>query len=536
MGLSEGNGPGPGGGDQPSLTAQTASGLRWSYLSSMGLAASTLVYTALISRLLSPFAFGLIAMANLVVIFTDFFARMGLAQALIQKPELSKEEIRAGSSAGLALGVLCFAAIWLLAPTISGVFHEPALRPVLRVMGGSFLFTGLGMTGQGLLRRELRIRELSIIRVVTYAFGYLIVGVGLAALGAGVWSIVAGALVSTGSQAIWQLVILRHPIRPVFRREPYRALYGYGVRASGIRLMEYLGNNLDTFVVARIARTALLGQYNRAFFLVTQPLTRHLATALTTVLFPSFSRIQEDTTRARRAYLSVLGLAGIILFPICAGMAVAARELVLVVLGGKWDVAATIVPWFALAGGFNVMSKFSELLTEARAALNKALLLQGCYLLLLGMLLSVAAGFRSHGVWVFAAALAAGEIVRHVAYLGLMRRIVELSTAQVWQSYAPAAFASTGVALGVAVTRGALVGNVPTLWVVAAEVGTGAIALALCVRFCPVPHVRRELRERLSQAGMLGRAGGWRWRLAPLVLGPPRAATAANTAGGAPRS
>lgn len=519
-------------GKQDNLAARTASGLQWSYLSSVGIAVSTLVYTALISRLLSPFTFGLVAMANLVIIFTDFFARMGLAQALIQKPELSKEEIRAGSSAGLALGVLCFAVIWGLASTIGDAFREPALPPVLRAMGGSFLFTGLGMTGQGLLRREMRIRELSVIRMVTYAFGYLVVGVGLATLGAGVWSLVVAALVSTGSQALWQFVILRYPVRPIFRREPYQALYGYGVRASGIRLMEYLGNNLDTFVVARVARTALLGQYNRAFFLVTQPLTRHLAAALTTVLFPSFSRIQDDTARTRRAYLSVLGLASMILFPICAGMAVAAREIVLVVLGGKWDIAATIVPWFALAGGLNVMSKFSELLTEARAELNKALILQGCYLLLFGTLLFVAASFRAHGVWVFAAALAAGEIARHVAYLVLVRRVVGLSAGQIRDSYMPAAFTSIGVALAIAIVRTALVGHVPILWVFAAEVGTGVIALALCVRFCPFPQVRRELRARLSAAGAFGLAGGLRQRLITLVLGPSRTATEPYAGGG----
>lgn len=508
------------GGRRETLTAQTASGLRWSYASSLGLAVSTLAYTALISRVLSPVAFGLVAMANLVVLFTSFFTRMGLAQALIQKTELSDEEIRAGATAGIVLGAACFGAVWLSAPLISGLFHEPALPPVLRAMGMSFLFAGLSMTGQGLLRRQLRFRELAIIRLGAYVLGYLVVGVGLAILGAGVWSLVAGTVVWTASQAVWQYARLCHPVRPVFTWQPYRALYGYGVRSSGIRLMEYLGSNLDTLTVARVASTALLGQYNRAFYLVSLPLRNHLGQAITTVLFPGFSRIQEDTARARRAYLCLLSLGGIVLFPVCAGFAVAAQELVLVVLGPKWDVAATIVPWFALAGGLTVMSKLSELLTEARGELNKALLLQGSYLLVLGALLWVALSFQSQGLWVFGAALAAGEVIRHVAYLGLVRRIVDLPIRQIWRSYAPAAFASGGVALAIAVTRSALVQSAPAVIVLAAEVATGAVALALCIRLCPLPGIRRQLRSRLWAAGLLGRAGGLRWRLAPLVLGP----------------
>ena len=110
------------------------------------------------------------------------------------------------------------------------MFRAPDLPPVLRLLGVTFLFEGMAMVGIGLLRRELRFRELSVITVATYVLGYLVVGVGLALLGAGVWSLVVGALVSSGSQTVWQYALLRHPIRPVLRREPYREVYGYGMR------------------------------------------------------------------------------------------------------------------------------------------------------------------------------------------------------------------------------------------------------------------------------------------------------------------
>jgi hypothetical protein len=48
------------------------------------------------------------------------------------------------------------------------------------------------------------------------------------------------------------------------------------------------------------------------------------------------------------------------------------------------------------------------------------------------------------------------------------------------------------------------------------------LALALCVRLCPLPAVRHELWLRLTAAGLLGAAGGYRWRFARLVLGRPQ--------------
>ncbi len=477
---------------QTNLTAQTAFGLRWFYLSTVTLMVANLAYTATVSRLLSPAAFGLMAMANLVVLFTQFFARMGLASALVQKPDLSEDEIRASSTAGIAIGLACLGVVWILAPAVAALFRAPALPPILRALGVSFVFMGWSMTGLGLLRRQLRFRTMSVISMGTYVFGYLVVGVGLALLGAGVWSLVAASVASTATQAVWQYAIVRHPLRPVLRWEPYREVCSYGARLSGAYLMNYVGGNLDTFTVARVASAAVLGQYTRAYYLVFQPLGNYLAQALTNVLFST-----------------------------CAGIAVAAQELVLVVLGPKWNLAVGLVPWFALAGGCNVASQLTQLLADARAELNRSLAVQTAYIVGLALLILIALPFRSQGVWVIAAAVAAAEVLRYVGYLALARRVLGMPSSRIWQAHAPAAFASAGVALAIAATRWAAAGHAPTLVVFGAEAGAGALALALCIRFCPLAAIRDELWMRLTAAGVLGAAGGPRWRLASLVLGPP---------------
>ena len=517
--------PAPSGPKQTTLTAQTASGLSWFYLSTMTFMVANLAYTATLSRLLSPAAFGLMAVANLVVLFIQFFARMGLGSALVQKPDLSEEEIRAASTAGIALGLACMAFVWILAPAFTVLFRTPGLTPVLRGLSVSFVFMGWSMTGLGLLRRELRFRTLSIISAGTYVFGYLVVGVGLALLGAGVWSLVAAAVAHGATLAIAQYAVLRHPLRPVLRWEPYRAVCGYGARLAGAHLLDYGGSNVDTFTVSRVASTAVLGQYTRAYYLVFQPLTNYLAQALTNVLFSTLSRIQQDLGRLRRAYFSVLSLGNLMLFPICAGIAVAAHELVLVVLGPQWNLAAGLVPWFALAGGCHVVSQLTQLLAEARAELNRSLVVQTVFIVALVLFLVIVLPVRSRGVWVIAAAVAAAELLRYVSYLALARRVLEMPAARIWKAHVPAVFASAGVALAVAATKWALSDYVRPLLVLSAEAGAGALALALCIRFCPQPAVRSELWMRVEAADVLGEVGGRRWRLASLVLGPPDRST-----------
>jgi lipopolysaccharide exporter len=502
------------------LTAQATFGLSWSALSTVALVVANLAYTATVSRLLEPRDFGLLAMANLVVLFAQYFARMGLASALVQKPDLRDDEIRAASTAGIVIGLACLGLVWLLAPAVGDLFHAPEVTPVLRGLGLSFLFMGWSMTSLGLLRRELRFRALAVISVGAYVVGYLVVGVGLALLGAGVWSLVAATVTSTVIQAVWQFAIVRHSVRPVLHWRPYGTVCGYGTRLSVAHVLDYLGGNLDTFTVARIASPAVLGLYSRANYLVFQPLGNYLSAALTNVTFAALSRVQEDPTRLRRGYLSVTSLGALLVFPLCAGMAVAAPELVAAVLGPQWGPAAGLVPWFALAGGCHVASQLSQSLAEARAELNRSVAVQIGYVLALAILILVALPFSSRGVWVICAAVAAAEVLRYLGYLVLARLVLELPAARVWQAHIPALFASACVALAIAGARWALTGA-PSVALLAVEIMAGTLALALCIRGGPTPAVRAELQYRLASAGLLGPPDGRRRRAARLVLGRP---------------
>lgn len=501
------------------LTAKTASGMKWTYLSTLVTGVSTMAYTAVISRLLDPRAFGLMAVATMATVLGNFLARMGVAQAIIQKPDLKEEDVRAAATAALVLGAICFTGMWFLAPSIAGFFRKPDSIPLLRWMGVSFFFVGLSMTSQGLLRRAMRFRELATVRITTQVLGYLVVGLGMAVTGFGVWSLVGAALTSNFLGWFLQYLYVRHPLRPTFDFRPFKELYSFGARSSAIRFLDYLGSNLDTFVVGRVASAALLGQYNRGFVLVHMPLTNFLATALTSVMFPGFSRIQNDPQRLRRAYVGVMSLGGIVLFPLCAGLAIAAPDVVQAVLGHQWDRAIPLIPWFATAAAFNVMSKFAELLTEARAELNKAMLLQGMYVLLLTGLLAIAVG---SGLWAFAAALAAGEIVRHVAYLLLMRRLVGLTFSDVRRAYLPSIFAVVTVGTLVAVGR-LVLGSVGATALVAfiGEMLLGAVGLVLAIRWNPLSTLRYDLWYRLNAAGVLRSPSGVKYRFARTALGSP---------------
>jgi hypothetical protein len=141
------------------------------------------------------------------------------------------------------------------------------------------------------------------------------------------------------------------------------------------------------------------------------------------------------------------------------------------------------------------------------------------YVLMLAAFILLALPFSSRGVWVVGAAVGAAELLRYLGYLVVARRVLELPVMWVCKAHVPAVFAGGGVALAVGAARWALTGA-PSLAVLAVDITAGVLALALCIRFCPAPAIRAELRSRLASADLLGPPDCRRQRAVSLVLGP----------------
>jgi len=489
-------------------------GVRWTATAVVVSALLQVLYSAATSRLLDPADFGLIAAAQIALRFGSYFAEMGVAPALVQRRDLTADDVRVGFTSSWLLGLVFALLFWVTAPAIAPVFDAPGLVPVLRGLSITMLLHGVAMTSQSLLQRSFRFRELAIVDLVTFTVGYLGVGLGAALAGAGVASLVAATLTQAGLSAVWCYALCRHPVRPLLRGEAVRRLYAYGGRISIISFFEWLGEYIDNLAVGRFAGVSALGAYNRAYLLASLPLYR-LTTALTDVLFPGLSQLQDEPERLERTFRSAATVTAALLFPVGMGIAMAAPQLVETVLGPGWERTAEVLPYLGAATAVHFLSTVAGVVCEATAKLWSKLVLEVVYLAGLGaVMLEVAGG----PIWVYAAALAGGEVVRHGAYLLLLRRIIGLRPVAVVRGYARAAAAAALVAVPILAARLTLPpAGVPAPLVLAVQVTGAAVALAACLRFGPLGPVRDVARERFADAGLS--PGSPVTRAARLLLG-----------------
>jgi lipopolysaccharide exporter len=474
--------------------------------------------TAVLARLLTPAAFGLIAFAGVFLRFVNYFAKAGITQALVQKPELSREDVRAAFTLSTGLGLAFSVVVLIVAPVAGTVAQDPALVPVLQWLAVGLALHGVGAPATALLRRDLRFRELAGISVGSYIVGYIGVGLVMALTGAGVWALVGATLTQTAFAAVAAFVLVRHPIAPTTARRSYREILRFGARVSVVGFLEFLNLNMDTLAVGRWAGTSQLGLYNRANLLADLP-AHNLMNGLSQVLFPSFSAVQHDKRRVRGAYLSAVGAAAAIVLPLNAGMAVAAPEIVLVVLGPQWTGAIEVLPWLLLASSLAMVGHFAGVVTEAQAALNGKMVVAGTSAATLAVFLMLASG---RSLAAYGAALAASAVVTHVGYVMVLARALDTDLRSLVRPYWAALSSAAAVALVIGVLRTVLVQVGSSVGaVLVGEVVAGVITLGLMFRFGPLKSFRDDIARRLTDAAALGAGQGLGSRVVRRLLGRP---------------
>lgn len=478
------------------LASAAVRGVKWTTAATVLTALMQIGYTAVMARLLDPAAFGLVAMAGVVLRFGSYFAEMGLGHALVQRATIDDDDVQATFTASLGLGLAVAGLAWLGAPLAVLFLKNEAVVPLVRVQALGFVLVGLGTTATSLLRREMRFEALGKVEVAAYVLGYGGVGITLASLGAGVWSLVVASLAQQCFAAGLTYAVVRHSLRFSFQRAPYVRLLGYGSRTSVVGFLEFINGNLDTLLIGRLLGSVLLGIYNRAYMLLYLPMY-FLTNSLARVAFPAFSKIQGDLPRVRALYLTSSTLIATVVLPVCAGVAVAAPELVQVLLGPHWAASVPILRVLCLSIPLSMTTLIAGVVADARANLRQKMVLNLEFMALLAGLFWL---LRDYGLAGIAGAIGTGEVVRTFLYMRLTHRDIGIAYPRLLAIYQPGLLNAVAVGLGLRAVASLVRQMLATpLLVLLVLMASGAAVLGTVVLRWPSAELQPLLQQALAR-------------------------------------
>ncbi|MEZ5659072.1 MAG: lipopolysaccharide biosynthesis protein [Burkholderiaceae bacterium] len=334
--------------DCADLTGRSIGGVLWGIAGTLIRATLQIVAQVVLARMLGPEQYGLFAVAVVVILFSGFFADVGLAYSLIQRPQVSERDIRFVFSWQFLLGALVTALLWFGAPVIGDWYGDARYGDVLGWLSLTCLIHSLGTTAQMLLRREMRFKEVNLAAVIGYAIGFVGIGIPMAWLGAGVYALVAAFLVQATIETLLCLWWHPHPLRPLLRHGPGLGIVRFGLTAFLTSLLNWLMTSLDRLVVPRVLDATGAGLYATLGNFVSGPSVQVLA-LLQNVFYSASAGVQDDTARLRHGLRSMFGVVALLLTPVFVGAAVAAETLVLAVYGDAWVAGAVVLRGLSLA-------------------------------------------------------------------------------------------------------------------------------------------------------------------------------------------
>jgi O-antigen/teichoic acid export membrane protein len=292
------------------------------------------IRTLILARILAPNDFGLFGIAILVMSILETFSESGFQAALIQKKENIESYLDSAWTVLILRGVILFIILFCVAPYAAIFFNTPEAKLIIQVIGISILLQAFTNVGIIYFQKELEFNKQFIYQFAGTVADF-VVAVSAALLLRNVWALVFGLL--AGNFVRFFVSYLVHPYRPRINLDLKKAkeLFGFGKWIMGSTILIFLITQGDDIFVGKLLGATALGFYQMAYRISNMP-TTEITHVISQVTFPAYSKLQDDISKLKEAYLKVLQVTAFLSFPIAGLIFVLAPDFTKIFLGEKW--------------------------------------------------------------------------------------------------------------------------------------------------------------------------------------------------------
>ncbi len=256
----------------------------------------------ILTRLLFPELFGLIALVNVFITGLHLFSDIGVGSSIIQN---KRGDDPAFLNTAWTLQIIRAFGLWfccfLIAWPVANFYREPQFLWLTPVVGISTIISGFNSTALFTLNRHMALRQLAIFELGGQVISFTVVIVW-AWFSPSIWALIVGSLVSDLIRLVWSHRLIPGPPNHfAWDRDAVNALFSFGGWIFVSTAITFLAEQIDRLILGKLLSFEMLGVYGIAFTLSDMP--RQITLALSSkVIFPAVSKLAElprETVRAK---------------------------------------------------------------------------------------------------------------------------------------------------------------------------------------------------------------------------------------------
>jgi O-antigen/teichoic acid export membrane protein len=379
------------------LSNRIGKAVGWSTVSFASNNGLRLVSNLILTRLLSPEIFGLMALAQVFMGGITMLSDVGVRASVIRSDRGDDTAfLQTAWSVQIIRNAIVAALCCMIAWPVSYAYGQPILFPLICVLSISSVISGFRSISIARSNRKLMIKGLAILAITTRV-ATLVVTVFMAWQLQSVWALAIGATAGALIQAcLSHLMLPKFEHRFKFEPSALREIFKFGRWILLATLFTFLGARGQQAMFGIIVPVEIIGLIAVATLLANIP-SEFFKKLLNTVMFPSFSEIMrerpQDLPRAlRKVRLATIGLA----FPLLFAVSLLAQPIIDLLYDDRYASAGVMLALLALNGTVPILSTTYQqlLLAEGRSDLHALLMFIWATCTTLGIFL----GFPLYGL------------------------------------------------------------------------------------------------------------------------------------------
>ncbi len=328
------------------------------------------IISIVLARILLPYDYGVVAITSIFIHFSAIVIQGGLSTSLVRKKDIDNLDYSVALYFSLFVATVMYGIFYFATPFIADYYNEPLLVSVLRVQLIDLFFYSFAIVQNTIVVREFRFKELCLVSFLANLIGGVI-GVIMAYLGYGVWSLVAYTLTKDFLSSF--ILLIRVKWMPTFSFSISRLKSIFKV-SSWIffgTVLDFVSNNVYNTVFGKKYTKDDLGYYTKGAQLP-ELVCLHTFGALSSVLLPTLSEHQDYPEKLKQILRKMVSLTSFVIFPMMGGMAVVGRSLIHFVFTEKWLPCVPILWATCATYSFNVFRSLNMQLIYASGESKKS--------------------------------------------------------------------------------------------------------------------------------------------------------------------
>ena len=335
------------------LLKTTAKGMIWTTLSMIVRSVVSLLQISILTRFLDKSEFGLIAIATLFIGFTQIFLDLGLSSGIMHKQNITSKQYSSLFWLNIFTGLLLTIILISLSPIIASAYNDSSLVKILILLSLTVLFASIGSQHKTVQQKEMRFKYIAIIEITTSILT-MSLAIILAVNGYGVFSLVYSTLFNAIINNLLFLIIGLYNdnnIRFHFKFSETFPFLKIGVFSIGSHILDYFSREIDIIFISAAFGKDTLGVYSLCKKLITS-LYGTINPIITKVLTPLLAKIQNDKSKVKNVYYTLIETLSITNFPIYFLVSIFSTGILYYLYGEQYIEGALILSLLSINYGY----------------------------------------------------------------------------------------------------------------------------------------------------------------------------------------